>query len=138
MANKGDILTQRQYEDEVELRELYKEAYLRGEIPRQKMFCKLVNILGFGQTMANSFIIKWKKESKLNEIQNETPASNKIRLKKQMSLEKKCITRRDRKKRFRIGQNGEKIEIERFDESQRKCSDCKYNKTCNISAKTVL
>ena len=87
---------------------------------QQRVFCSLVFILGFGKTMAKNSIIKWNNEPKLDETQNETPAAKKRREKRQISLEKKCITRRD----------GKKSKNKEAKESQRECKDCKYYELC--------
>ena len=98
MGNKGDIKTQQQYENEVELRGLYKEAYLRAEKTQQEIFCSLVFILGFGKTMAEKLICEWRQEPSLDEVHNETLNAKKRRAKRQVSLEKKCMARRYGKK----------------------------------------
>ena len=122
MGNKGDIKTQQQYENEVELRELYREAYLRGEISQQKTFCSLVFTLGFGKTMAESLMIKWKQEPRLDASHNETPAAKKRREKRQLSLEKKCKARRNR--------GMSKETKKEFKKTQQGCSNCKYYNLC--------
>ena len=97
MRNKGDIKTQQQYEDEVELRELYREAYLRGEMTQQETFCSLVKPLGFGKTMADRLISMWKQESSLGLAYDETLGAKKRREKRQKSLEAKLSKRYEKK-----------------------------------------
>ena len=122
MGNKGDIKTQHQYENEVELRELYKEAYLRGEMTQQQIFCSLVFMLGFGKTKAKSLILSWKQELGLYEAQYESNAVKKRRGKRQISLEKKSIARRDRG----LSKEAKK----EAKEKQRECSNCQYYEIC--------
>ena len=123
MINMGDIKTQHQYESEVELRELYKETCLRGEMTQKKAFCSLVFILGFGKTMAKRLISDWKPEPELEEFQDETLVAKKRRLKRQMSLEAKLIAKRYGKKE---------------ENTERVCSKCKYYKTCSTWEGEVL
>ena len=129
MVNKGNIKTQRQYDNEVELRELYKEAYLRGEMKQKETFCSLVKMLGFGKTMAESLINKWGQESGKYEAGNETVAAKKRRNKRQVSLEKQCVTRRYRKKSKRSEKETEKPKSK---EALQECSNCKYINTCPV------
>jgi len=90
MRNKGDIKTQQQYDKELELRELYREAYLRAEMTQEEIFSTLVKVLGFGKTIAKRVISEWEKESSFAEVHDETLSAKKKRLKRQMSLEKYC------------------------------------------------
>ena len=99
MRNKGDIKTQRQYENELELRKLYKEAYLRAEMTQQEIFSSLVKVLGFGKTIAERLINEWRQESSLNEVYDETLGAKNKRLKRQISLEKYCMRIKYEKKK---------------------------------------
>ena len=97
MRNKGDTKTQRQYEDEVMLRNIYREAYLMGEMTHEEASCSLIRILCFGKTMAESLIIKWDKEPRLSRARKETLSARDRRLKRKTSLEKKILAQREKK-----------------------------------------
>ena len=99
MANKGDIKTQFQYENEDELRKLYKEAFLRGELTSQDVINSLVAILRYGKSRAEVLVRDWEHGSDLDQLPAESNSTAKNRLKRQMSLETKIIKRRFKKKK---------------------------------------
>ena len=117
MGKKGVIKTQQQYENEVELRNLYQEAFLRGEMTKQEAQCALVLTLGFSKTVAESLISKWGLEPRLDEAHSESPGAKKRRVKRLQSLIVKVMTR---------------IYGKKPEKTQCKCNNCKQNKTCPV------
>ena len=99
MANKGEIKTQLQYENEEELRKLYREAFLRSELTSQDVINSLVAILGYGKSRAEVLVKDWEHGSDLDQLPAESSSIAKNRLKRQMSLESKIRKRRYKKKK---------------------------------------
>ena len=92
MGNKGAIKTQQQYENEVELRNLYHEAFKRGDCSFEEAVTLLVTSIGFSPKIARQRVDEWKTKNK--GYVPETEGAKKKRIKRTESLERKFLKRR--------------------------------------------
>jgi hypothetical protein len=86
------VKSQSEYEQEGELRELYREAFDRGECGFEETVTALVVSIIFRREIARQKVNKWKSENKV--YMHESDGAKKKRKKRQESLEKKFLKRR--------------------------------------------
>jgi len=90
--DKGRNKTQTEYDQEVELRNLYREAFERGECGFDEAITLLVTTIGFSSVIAKQRVGEWKFDNKC--YNPETEGAKKKRKKRQESLERKFLKRR--------------------------------------------
>ncbi|MCL2042952.1 MAG: hypothetical protein FWG89_02300 [Treponema sp.] len=90
--DKGRIKTQTEYDQEVELRNLYHEAFKRGDCSFEEAVISLVTTIGFSPEIARQRVGEWKTENK--DYMLETEGAKKKRIKRTESLKKKFLKRR--------------------------------------------
>ena len=90
--DKGRVKTQTEYEQEVELRNLYRDAFERGECVFDEAITLLVTTIGFSPEIARQRVGEWKFGYKV--YNPETEGVKKKRKKRQESLENKFLKRR--------------------------------------------
>ena len=90
--DKGRNKTQTEYDQELELRNLYHEAFSRGDCSFEETVTLLVTAIGFSLEMARQRVGEWKTENKAYML--ETEVAKKKRLKRTESLERKFLKRR--------------------------------------------
>jgi hypothetical protein len=91
MPDKGHIKSQREYEEEVKMFELYKVAFLREELSYSEAVLAL-KMIGFSKTVAPQRLNKWKAEDR--PMLPESESAKKKRRKEQNSLEARLFRRR--------------------------------------------